>query len=262
MTLIELLVVIIILTTLVSAAIPLLAPTNDDRRLREASRGVNAFISAAQMKAVQIQRPFGVALKRLSQDTNTSTNPIHEDNAVSIELYYVEQPAPYRGFDRTSSACVARHTGLNQIGLVLIQLVARGNAQNDSLPPGWDVDLFPPKLVRPGDVIEIDGTRYEMILPTLIQSNVRVDNDGFYEVINFAEGRSYVIEARPINDTGQMLNVEFDRRGRRMRDLGRAVPDARRHRDRPAGIGAIHRNSGCGCHRIFLQPRLPHGSRQ
>jgi len=206
-----------------------LAPTNDDRRLREASRGVNAFISAAQMKAVQIQRPFGVALKRLSQDTNTSTNPIHEDNAVSIELYYVEQPAPYRGFDRTSSACVARHTGLNQIGLVLIQLVARGNAQNDSLPPGWDVDLFPPKLVRPGDVIEIDGTRYEMILPTLIQSNVRVDNDGFYEVINFAEGRSYVIEARPINDTGQMLNVEFDRRGRRMRDLGpnpSPVPDA------------------------------------
>ena len=101
---------IIILTTLVSAAIPLLAPTNDDRRLREASRGVNSFIAAAQMKAIQLQRPFGVALKRLSQDTNSDPTVRHEDNAVSIELYYVEQPAPYRGFDRSSSAMVARYS--------------------------------------------------------------------------------------------------------------------------------------------------------
>ena len=108
--------VIIILTTLVSAAIPLLSPTNDDRRLREASRGVNSFFSAAQMKAVQTQRPFGVAIKRLAQDTNTTTNAIHEDNAVSIELYYVEQPAPYRGYDRTSSAMVARHPTSQRLG--------------------------------------------------------------------------------------------------------------------------------------------------
>ena len=60
-TLIELLVVIIILTTLVAAAIPILSPSNDDRRLREASRGVNAFITGAQMKAVELRRPYGVA---------------------------------------------------------------------------------------------------------------------------------------------------------------------------------------------------------
>jgi prepilin-type N-terminal cleavage/methylation domain-containing protein len=226
LTLIELLVVIIILTTLVSAAIPLLAPTNDDRRLREASRGVNAFISAAQMKAVQLQRPVGVAIKRLSQDTNTTTNPIHDDNAVSVELFYVEQPAPYRGFDRTSSAMVARHP--NRTGEVLIQFVTRGNSStSDDLPVGWDADLFPPGVIRPGDVVEIDGTQYELIWETTspsgwarIQLNAQT---GFYESTTGTVAR---IEARPINDTGQMINIEFDDNGDRMRDLGIGVSPA------------------------------------
>src|SRR5437016_5370562 len=69
MTLIELLIVIVIITTLVSAAIPLMAPTNDDRRLREASRAVNSFLAAAQARAIAIQRPVGVGIKRLSKDT-------------------------------------------------------------------------------------------------------------------------------------------------------------------------------------------------
>ncbi len=215
LTLIELLVVIIILTTLVSAAIPLLAPTNDDRRLREASRGVNSFISAAQMKAVQLQRPYGVALKRLSLDTAKA-----EDNAVCIELFYVEQPAPYRGFDRTSSAMVARHTNPVKTGSVLIQFMARGNASNtDGLPPGWDADLFPPNLIRPGDVIEIDGTQYRLVATNdnVVTSQATVDSQGFFQAVS----NTVIVrlEAQPLNDTGQMLNVEFDRIGRRMRDL-------------------------------------------
>src|SRR5262245_6267781 len=67
MTLIELLVVIIILTTVVAAAIPLMSPTNDDRRLREATRGLNTFILGAQTRALASRRPFGIALKRLSE---------------------------------------------------------------------------------------------------------------------------------------------------------------------------------------------------
>ena len=51
LTLIELLAVIIILTTIVAAAIPIMAPSNDDRRLREATRGLNTFISGAQARA-------------------------------------------------------------------------------------------------------------------------------------------------------------------------------------------------------------------
>ncbi len=47
MTLVELLVVIVILTTIVGAAIPLMSPSNDDRRLREAARGLNTYITGA-----------------------------------------------------------------------------------------------------------------------------------------------------------------------------------------------------------------------
>src|SRR4051794_2704419 len=70
MTLIELLVVIVILTTIVAAAIPLMSPNNDDRRLREAARGLNTYITGAQTRAIATNRPYGVALKRLAQDTN------------------------------------------------------------------------------------------------------------------------------------------------------------------------------------------------
>jgi prepilin-type N-terminal cleavage/methylation domain-containing protein len=225
LTLIELLVVIIILTTLVSAAIPIMAPTNDDRRLREASRGVNSFIAAAQMKAVQQQRPFGVAIKRLSKDTNSNivTSDIHEDNAVAIELFYVEQPAPYRGFDRTSSVMVARHPLASRPGEVLLQFVTRGLVEtNDDLPVGWDADLFPPGVIRPNDVIEIDGTQYQLSGNRSIRSRVAIV-DGFYR----ATGGVTRIDARPINDTGQMINsVEFDDEGLRMRDLPSGTPPA------------------------------------
>jgi type II secretion system protein H len=65
LTLIELLVVVIILTTVVAAAIPILTPSNEDRRLREAARSLNTFITAAQARAIASGRPYGIALKRL-----------------------------------------------------------------------------------------------------------------------------------------------------------------------------------------------------
>lgn len=213
LTLIELLVVIIILTTLVSAAIPLLSPTNDDRRLREASRGVNSFISAAQMKAIQLQRPFGVAIKRLAQDTNTSTNPIHADNAVSVELFYVEQPTPFRGFDDTSAVQLSLDNGSSGgAGQLLVQFVRRGDEEDqaaDGLPDGWDRDPLPPNTVRPGDVIEVQGSRFRFI-----------DTLGMDPPPLFYDSDSGTPDGRlvtvPINDTGQQIYVKFDDKGYRL----------------------------------------------
>jgi prepilin-type N-terminal cleavage/methylation domain-containing protein len=231
LTLIELLVVIIILTTLVSAAIPLLSPTNDDRRLREASRGVNSFISAAQMKAIQLQRPFGVAIKRLAQDTGNAA-----DNAVSLELYYVEQPTPYRGFDDTSAVRVAIYTPANSTlygggPFVLIQFVARGNSNDksqDGLPNGWDADQFPGGVVRPGDVLEMNGTRYELLFNASdngIESRV---TNGFYDYntgkANDDPKKVSQIVGRPLNDTGQMINVKYDDRGDALANVTAARP--------------------------------------
>src|SRR4051812_12904246 len=89
MTLIELLIVIVIMTTVVAAAIPLMSPNNDDRRMREAARGLNTFITGAQTRAIASNRPFGFAIKRLSKETKRP-----DDRGVSLEVYYVEQPAP------------------------------------------------------------------------------------------------------------------------------------------------------------------------
>src|SRR3954462_616090 len=75
MTLIELLIVIVILTTIVGAAIPLISPSNDDRRLRESARTLNTYITGAQTRAIAAKRPYGIALKRLSHDTKRA-----EDN--------------------------------------------------------------------------------------------------------------------------------------------------------------------------------------
>ena len=234
LTLIELLVVIVILTTIVAAAIPILTPSNDDRRIREASRGVNAFITGAQMKAVELRRPFGVALKRLSIDTGNA-----QDNAVCQALFYVEQPPAYTGFDESSSARVAFHipSNANSYGgvgpLVRIQFLTRGNAiALDGLPIGWDADLFPDNLVRPGDVIEISGTQYELlsdetdaaVVRKLDSSNTFFSSDtGKY---NGDPDNATTIVARPINDTGQMISFEHDNRGRSTDELAGIVPAA------------------------------------
>lgn len=179
MTLVELLVVVVIITTLVATAIPILNPTTDNRRMREASRAVNGFISAAQTRATQIGRPFGVALKRLSQDTGNE-----EDRAKCLEMYYVEQPAPFAGFDDASFVRLSRSgrsSGVNawSNGGMIVQFVRRvspdGNL-NDLLPAGLDRDAIPPGMFRLGDKIRIDGKTYEFT-----DATTDLDSSGFYD---------------------------------------------------------------------------------
>ena len=214
MTLVELLVVIVILTTIVGAAIPLVSPSNDDRRLREAARTLNTYITGAQARAISTKRPYGIALKRLSRETGRA-----EDNGVSLELYYVEQPAPYAGFDANSRATVALHPNLP--GAVLVRFVTRGNTTGDALPPGWDVDMFPPGMIRPHDVVEINGTRYELLTDTVRNlytnvANVTVDTatKSFYQDTNLSDNKPVQIVAVPLNNSGQMINPKYDDDGR------------------------------------------------
>lgn len=199
LTLIELLVVIIILVTLVAAALPVLAPSSDERRIREASRGVNAFISGAQTRAIQLQRPFGVALKKLSQDTEKG-----EDNSVCVELFYVEQPPAFTGFDEASAVRVSLDPDPDAPpGQVLLQFVRRGSTTGAFLPAGLDFDQIPPGMIRPGDVVEAGGTRYELVESGGSEPNP-FDDSGFYTpTIGEPDG---TLAARPVNDTGQLVN--------------------------------------------------------
>jgi prepilin-type N-terminal cleavage/methylation domain-containing protein len=220
MTLIELLVVIVILTTVVAAAIPIMAPSNVDRQLREASRTANTFITGAQARAIASGRPYGIALKRLSAETKNA-----EDRGVCLEVFYVEQQAPFTGYDRNSRVCVSL---LRNVGLATIRFVTRGPTQGDPLPTGWDADLFPTNMLRPGDVIEVGGSRFELLDHTqlarknpdlirdiqLIIGTARVDIDppitGY-----FKQRPNTVVQiiARPINDTGQHVEPDYDNQG-------------------------------------------------
>jgi prepilin-type N-terminal cleavage/methylation domain-containing protein len=222
LTLIELLVVIIILTTLVAAAIPILAPAGSDRETREATRGLNTFITGAQTRATALRRPFGIALKRLSQDTNTNANKnivpaqdIHDDNGVCLEVYYVEQQPPYAGFDANSRACVALDP--NQSGQVRIHFVTRGKAldpSQDGLPLGWDPDLFPANTIRSGDVIEIGDTRYVLVQLVARNRPGRRPPINGLDFFPYSDGSFLVtITAQPINDTGQQINPKYDNQG-------------------------------------------------
>jgi hypothetical protein len=220
------LVVIIILTTVVAAAIPILSPANDARRIREAGRGLNTFITGAQSRAVSLNRPFGIALKRLSQDTNTDPNKrtnasadIHEDNGVCLEVFYVEQLPPYSGFDANSRACVALLPDNPE--LVVIRFITRGVTGTD-MPRGWQRDEFPTATIRPGDVIEIAGTRYELVPTTPLNdpdnySEIGLDELGYFTELN--QTNVPAILGRPLNDSGQQLNVRHDDRGLEMASL-------------------------------------------
>lgn len=201
MTLIELLVVIVIMTTLVAAAIPLLAPADDDRRLRESVRGLTTYISGAQSRAISLRRPVGIALKRLGQDTNRSA-----DNGACLEVFYVEQLPPYAGFDANSRACVAL-VGNN----VWVRFVTRGTASlpgNDGLPMGWDSDLFPSGTIQLGDVVEINGTQFE--LTGSANSDVDLQN-GYFRHAN--SNRAAILVGQPINNSGQQIRPRYDNAG-------------------------------------------------
>ncbi|HEX3600838.1 MAG TPA: hypothetical protein VHU84_11890 [Lacipirellulaceae bacterium] len=240
MTLIELLVVIIIITTLVAAAIPLLSPSNDDRRIREATRGLNTYISGAISRAVALRRPYGIYLKRLSQDTNTDPNrdsdpskDLSPDNGACLEVFYVEQQPPYAGFDSNSRACVTIDpTPPSDVpNAVLIRFITSTPGSTDTnLPVGWSADQFPSQMIRPGDVIEINGTQYELLYsPAYSLTNIKVDGptgpaskDPFtvYFDRNSLSQPPQIL-ARPLNDSGQQIIPRYDDQGK---EIGSVSP--------------------------------------
>ncbi|MCH2129770.1 MAG: prepilin-type N-terminal cleavage/methylation domain-containing protein, partial [Pirellulaceae bacterium] len=95
LTLIELLVVVAILVALVGITATTIRPLQEGRDIREAARSVNAFLAAAQARAMELGRPVGVWLKRMPNNPN-----------LVLELYVAEVPSPYTGDDMISSASV------------------------------------------------------------------------------------------------------------------------------------------------------------
>jgi type II secretory pathway pseudopilin PulG len=105
LTLIELLVVVFIMMIFVAAAAPLVNPATSDRKVREASRQLNAFFAEAKAHAAQRGRPVGVAFDRVFAKNEGTRDP----NIIS-RLYLVEVPPLYTG-DTLSSTVQYRVDG-------------------------------------------------------------------------------------------------------------------------------------------------------
>ena len=95
-TLVELLVVVTILMMLAAFAIPVVRPLTEGRRVREATRAVDVFLTQAKTRAIVNQRPAGVLFQRMTQTDLASGNPVYQDDACNV-LRMVEVPSPYAG---------------------------------------------------------------------------------------------------------------------------------------------------------------------
>ncbi|MBM4004331.1 MAG: hypothetical protein FJ295_13775 [Planctomycetes bacterium] len=85
-TVIEMLVVLGIIALLIAAAIPLIKPAFKDRKLREASRQLNALFAAAKARAAEHGRHVAIWFER---DPNIPNR--------CLDIYMADVPAPYAG---------------------------------------------------------------------------------------------------------------------------------------------------------------------
>lgn len=213
LTLVELLVVIVILTTLVTTAIPVLSPGGDDRKIREASRQINAYLSGAQSRAIRTGRPYGVALERLSSVTGNV-----EDNGSAATLRYVEVPAPYSGFDESSLARIAWNPELQVMQLQLVRYGRANTPAVDTLPFGYDADLIPPKFLRDGDRIETAGHSFYLRSPVPVTggrgNDAALDTEGvFFESSNNARPLVFLLESVEGGDQGVVYHTVNNSQG-------------------------------------------------
>jgi prepilin-type N-terminal cleavage/methylation domain-containing protein len=129
-TLLELLIVMTIMLMVTAAAIPVVMPALQNRRMREASRLASSFISGARARAIETGRPAGVMIERFN------------GLPFSMNLSYVEVPPPYAGDTRISRAV-----------LTVAGVFPTQNARITNFPA---VDVLWKNSVRFGDVVRFN----------------------------------------------------------------------------------------------------------
>ncbi len=133
LTLIELLVVVSVMMVLVVVTVPRMRPAMEERRIREAARAINVYLSAARSRAIESGRPWGVAIVR---DGNL---PL-----AGSKLIQVEVPPPYAG-DYEASTIIVTPTG--------------GPTCNVAFPMGENPVVD--GLVKTGDVLKLNFQGHE-----------------------------------------------------------------------------------------------------
>ncbi len=142
-TLIEMLIVVSIMMILVAAAATMMRPATESRRIREAARAINVYLSSARNRAMETGRPCGVMLRRL-QGAQTAV----------LTLDQCEVPPCYCGEMEQSVARVTQ-SGTD----ISVALLSSASGGPETLPSG---------MVRPNDLIQFNcqGPMYRILLTT------------------------------------------------------------------------------------------------
>lgn len=166
-TLLELLVTIGIILAITAAVIPVMSPVMAGRRLREAARGVNTFLSSARNKALTSGHAVGVSFERLEADPQAST-----------VLSIVEVPPPWSGDTVASNIVLGTNGRLLGFGM-------RDPSDPTKIIPSGDIG-WQIARVRPGDVIKLNqrNTAYRIYAGEVSQD---ADQDGSIEVGEFID---------------------------------------------------------------------------
>jgi type II secretory pathway pseudopilin PulG len=156
-TLIELLVVITVILMLLALVARLMSPAIDNRRVREAARAVNVYLSSARNTAMVTGRPCGVVI------LPTSAWPEE-----ALTLKQVEVPPPYAGDDQLAALQIQNQGN----GYFLAQVPP----PTPTLSPTLTFSSPNTTLVHAGDTIQFNnqGPWYTIQPQPLTSTNVNV----------------------------------------------------------------------------------------
>lgn len=196
LTLVELLVVIIILTTLVAAALPIMAPNTETRRLREAARTLQTVVTTAQTKATELGRPYGIWLEKQSAAVQTQSavagtsppDPDPRDMGAVLTVYFCEEPAPFAGFSYKSSVILTPEP--NPPVRAEPTFVAAFGRHNPNVPPGekpqFEPEPLPEGLFRPRDRLIVNNNVYQFMEESgPLNQTMTINGERFFNSNNF-----------------------------------------------------------------------------
>ena len=171
LTLIELLVTIVIMVTVLAGVLPMVSPNNNARKIREASRQLSSLMAQAQAQAARDGRPYGVAFQEFTAGDNRT--------GMSLEAFTIAEPQRFAGFSEWSRVSVApiekvRYGRQGPDDLGPDNPVGNGGVMFDPKYRGatvWQLsfwlygqlDLVPPRMIRNGDVLNIDRNLFLIV---------------------------------------------------------------------------------------------------
>ncbi|PHS03162.1 MAG: hypothetical protein COA78_18880 [Blastopirellula sp.] len=156
MTLVELLVVVLLLGIIMGIAATAVKNGTKGKKLREASRQVNAFVAGAQARAIETGRPVGIEIVRNENEPRAG-----------LQIFLTETPATYAGDTTTATLQVTIKGSLQTVSSIRGNYYTFEDKSLDSISMSF--------LINNGDYIQL---------------NFRGE---WYKISNFSGGKTFQI---------------------------------------------------------------------